>query len=685
MNRSIIIPSIMFAAIPGSAWDVASADPFSPAPAWRESRPDPLSSIRAYTIVVDGQKIVYEVDESRATFSLTAPEKITLMKSGQSAATAVKEEELLYPSYLAAREAPSNQGMILPSVELCGQRGKFFDDGMYGALELRLETNGKFSGSGKRRFCEKLAEMAVAKLAAAPLEQKPAWTAAASYAVAAAILSQPDSNSKGVAKAPPDVRQLAEQRIANFKKDLLFSKPVGFYALNPELGRIFTRDRFLQQKLGSADLQDEADTALALAVLVTDDSALHRADKFLNRFYGRLTNPQACLTVDALAALAIDPAQALTDPAKNIAAKKLLKNSMGLAMIPPSSSAESDLIGQAGGLDVVGGKTMQLVIDAVKAGNLSLAPKPNSGWYAYQQFALESLLRMDGPEAPKLAMNTAYRQRLEEAFRSMLTQARETHVKQLDLSGPASGAARAAPPLRPSIPPLYVKPDWRLEPIPTSYQRVADGYRFLGNSLSSALGKDLSEIGLLDPDMKPAGNLAANLARMEKLYTGFNILASRGIGIPPVGGGSPAKRPAKFDLDALGDAEQWLANWHKSPLMARDIRVIVPMGRDTRGHLSCWAVMGVRPITIEAGYKIHPAVKQVAGPKVEVEVEYEGVSTHTVLVPVFGELVLNSASPLTRDEFRAICDAGKTKAGILQAIAQRNSSSDKEPRHSPPE
>ena len=119
--------------------------------------------------------------------------------------------------------------------------------------------------------------------------------------------------------------------------------------------------------------------------------------------------------------------------------------------------------------------------------------------------------------------------------------------------------------------------------------------------------------------------------------------------------------------------------------MARDIRVIVPMGRDSKGRLSCWAVMGVRPITIEAGYKIHPAVKQVAGPKFGVEVEYAGVSTHTVLVPVFGELVLNSGSPLTRDEFRAICDAGKTKAGILQAIDQRNSSSNKQPRNSPPD
>jgi hypothetical protein len=77
--------------------------------------------------------------------------------------------------------------------------------------------------------------------------------------------------------------------------------------------------------------------------------------------------------------------------------------------------------------------------------------------------------------------------------------------------------------------------------------------------------------------------------------------------------------------------------------------------------------MGIRPITIKAGYKTYPTIKQIAGPQAEVEVEYEGM-TYTVLVPVFSEVVIDSAVPLTREEFRAICDAGKTKAGILAAI-----------------
>jgi len=630
--------------------------------AWEQARPDPLSPIRTYTMDVDGQKVTFQVDDSAATFSLSVPDDVKLEEYGDNAST-VKEEEILFPSYVAASKAPKLQGTILPSIELCGQRGKFFDDGMYGAMELTLEAGGSFMETGKRLFCQRLAEKACAKLASSPPDQKGTWTKVASYAVAAAILSQPNADRTGYGYVPADVMQAADKRIADFQKDPLHSKPLGFYALNPDLSLIFIRDRFLQQKLGGPDLLDEADTGLGLAVLIMENPDLHQADTFFNNFYGRLTNPQSCLTVDSLLAAGIDPAKALSDPAEASRAKTVLAKSNGMAVIPPSSSPEVDLINQAGGLDAVGGDTMQLLIDAVKSGKVSLAPKPNSGWYSYQQFALEILLKMDGAEAPKLDMNAGYRKRLEEAFRSMLTQARETHIKQLDMAT-ATGMAPG-----PRVPKLYVVPDWRLEPIPTYYQRVADGYQFLGNFLSSVLGNELSKITLLDLDTKPDGNLWENLGAMERLYTGFNIVASRGIGIKPVGSYIPSGRPLppNFYTDAATQAEQWLADWQKDPLMARDIRVIVPMGVNSKGQLTCWTVMGIRPITIKAGYKTYPTIKQIAGPQAEVEVQYEGL-TYTVLVPVFSEVVIDSAVPLTREEFRAICDAGKTKAGILAAI-----------------
>jgi hypothetical protein len=630
--------------------------------AWEEARPDPLSPIRTYSMDVGGQKVVFSVDDSAATFSLSVPEDIKFEEYGDNPAT-VQDEEILYPSYVAAARNPKVQGGILPSIELCGQRGKFFDDGMYGAMELTLEAGGSFMQTGKRLFCQRLAEKACAKLASAPADQKALWTKVATYAVAAWILSQPGSVRVATPNVPDDVMQAADKRIAAFQNDLLHSKPLGFYVLNPELSLIFTRDRFLQQKLGSTDFIDEADTGLGLALLITENPELHQADTFFNNFYGRLTNPQSCLTVDSLAALGIDPAKALADTVELGKVKVVLEKNDGIAIIPPSRSAEVDLINQAGGLDEVGGDTMQLLINAVKSGKVSLAPKPNSGWYAYQQYALEILLKMDGAEAPKLDMNAGYRKRLEEAFRSMLTQARETHIKQLDMAK-ATGMAPGPP-----VPKLYITPDWRLEPIPTYYQRVADGYQFLGNFLNSVLGAELSKIALLDPDMKPDGNLWENLGAMERLYTGFNIVASRGIGIKPVSTAMATGRPLppNFYQNSAKEAEQWLAEWRNDPLMARDIRVIVPMGINSKGQLTCWTVMGIRPITIKAGYETRPTVKQIAGPKADVDVEYEGM-TYTVLVPVFSEVVLDSAVPLTREEFRAICDAGKTKAGILAAI-----------------
>jgi hypothetical protein len=647
MKRALTLLFLLALMVPAMTWDV--------------TRPDPLSPIRIFSITDNGRKIVFQVDDSKATFNLWVPDSLEFAEYGDFLST-VKEKEILYPSYVAARYAPTIEGTILPSIELCGQRGKFFDDGMYGAMELTLELGGGLMETGKRLFCERLTEKAITKLALAPPGEKAIWTKAASYAVAAAIFSQPGTTRISSGKVPPDVVKLADKRIADFQNNLLYSKPLGFYTLSPELSLIFTRDRFLQQKLGNADLANEADTGLALAALILEDPALHKTNTFLSNAYSRLTNPQSCLTVDSLAAAGIDPAKALSNPTTNAAAKKILTENDGLAVLPPSRSAEVDLVNQAGGLDAVGGNTMQLLIDAVKSGKLSLAPKPNSGWYSYQQFALEILLKMDGPEAAKLDVNEAYRKRLEEAFRSMLTQARETHIKQLEKALPTS-----APPT--PVVKLHIEPDWRLEPIPTYYQRVADGYKFLGDFLDSVLGSKLAKISLLDPDMKPEGNLRENLGKIEKLFAGFNIVASRGIGIKPVGSHIFSTRPLPPNVyrDAAKDAEAWLNDWEEDPLMARDIRVIVPMGINSKKQLTCWCVLGIRPITIRADYKTYPTVKQIAGPKTEVEVEYEWM-TYTVLLPVFSEVVLDSSTPLTREEFRVICDAGETKEGILKAL-----------------
>ena len=87
-----------------------------------------------------------------------------------------------------------------------------------------------------------------------------------------------------------------------------------------------------------------------------------------------------------------------------------------------------------------------MLIQAVRSGELDLAPGADAGWYDYQLYALETLLLPErGPESQNLLLTAGYKKKLIETFKSILTQTRETHVKQLDFGARgASGEAAAA-------------------------------------------------------------------------------------------------------------------------------------------------------------------------------------------------------------------------------------------------
>jgi hypothetical protein len=101
-----------------------------------EERPDPLSPIRAYMVYdpETGAETEYEltVDDSTATFRITVPEEDEIEEFN------VSEEVKLYSNFVDA--AGGCDYWVLPSLELCGIRGKFFDDG---------NVRGRRAGIGK--------------------------------------------------------------------------------------------------------------------------------------------------------------------------------------------------------------------------------------------------------------------------------------------------------------------------------------------------------------------------------------------------------------------------------------------------------------------------------------------------------------------------------------------------------
>jgi hypothetical protein len=616
-----------------------------------DERPDPLAAVRVYTAYnwETGGEFEYVVDDSTATFKLTVPEKEVFEVYDDAGA----EKPRLYSNFVDAAGACDYS--ILPSLELCGVRGKFFDDGMYAAVELELENGTAKLRGGKEAFLLALAEVLNEKYKASLKPADSPYRSALVYVVTALVLGSRDGTVPDELNLNPIILEEARAGADKFVRgDPLRSKPIGFYTWRPELSRIFTRDRWLQRKFYSED-DGELKTALALADAVTSDAALREQHDYVVETYSRLTNPFAGETVGDYISAVPDPAKALVDPAAFKAAKeKLAGEGRTFALFPASRSREVDLCNKLEGFPLLEGNLMDVLIDEIQAGRLTLEPDRSSGWYEYQQYALEALLTPDKlPEGKKLIMDKRYRERLEEAFRSMLTQARETHVKSLDIA-----EAGAEPEIE-----IDVRPAFSAEPIPTYYVRVARGYGFLRSVLGNAIGERIAETYGLRENGTAADALDAELAAIQELYYGFYLETCANIGLIPDLETGEVENP----VAAVRAAEKWLGGWRDDPLMSQDIRVIVPIGPTGDGRLDCWAVLGVRPMNIVVSYGEEPSVLTEA--PVELIVNYAPKS-YSILVPVFAEVILPAEEPLTRDEFRNVCDRYDNKKDIIEALEE---------------
>jgi hypothetical protein len=614
-----------------------------------EERPDPLAPVRVYTVHDWETDAEYEltVDDSTATFKITVPEKEVEEVYDKKDVKGPK----LYSNFVDA--AGGCDYTVLPSLELCGIRGKFFDDGMYAAVEMELEKGTANLEGGKDAFLLRLAEVLNEKYKASLKPADSPYREALVFVVAGLVLGSADGSVPDGLYVEPFVLEEARAEAVGFvEEDPLGSKPIGFYTWRPELKRIFTRDRWLQREFDSEE-DNEFRVALALADAVASDGALRAQHEYVVNTYARLTNPLAGETVGDYVSAVPDPAKALVDSAAFDAARvKLAGEGRTFALFPASRSKEVDLCNKLQGFPLLEGNLMDVLIEEIQAGRMTLKPDRSSGWYEYQQYALEALLTPDKlPEGKKLVMDERYRERLEEAFRSMLTQARETHVKDLYLTREIVSLELE----------VYIRPQFNAEPIPTYYLRVARGYGFLRSVLENALGERLAEIHGLREGGAAADVLDKELAAIQELYYGLYLETCANIGLIPDLGTGEVEDPA----GAARAAERWLGDWKDDPLMSQDIRVIVPIGPTGDGGLVCWAVLGVRPINIVVSYEENPVVSTDA--PVELIVNYEP-RDYSVLVPVFAEVILPTEEPLTRDEFRAVCDAYDNKDDIVEAL-----------------
>jgi hypothetical protein len=536
----------------------------------------------------------------------------------------------LHPSYAAAASArtPPDRA-VLPSVNMLDGKAKQFDDGLYAALDQAHYQGVRDKLTSHVQLVRRIYDKA------GPADPAAAYLAAG-LELAGVQVAVDDAGAK-------------DRLLQAFRENEVASKPIGFYTWNKTLADCFRFVRFFQKEFGPGELTVPA----ALAQVLGKDPGLRSDYGKAVRFYARLTNPLACLAVTDLPADHPPDADAFTQLCRD---RHVMHTAV--ALFPPSSSRETVLFEKLFPLGIPENvNLMHELVRRIRSGEVNLKPGPDSGWYDYQVYALETLLLPEkGEEHNKLLLTKAYKKRMLEAFQALVTKRRETHVRQLAMAK----AAAAGPP------PSKVEPRLRVEPCPSYYLRTARAYAFLANFLDAALGKSALE-GLHGLTEKgPRGpNLRAELLGMRDLFYGLYLVSCEDIGL------KPAFAPGEVaDAEACyRQAAGWLPKAFADPDLAADTRVAVPVAVDPHGT-RLWVTLGVRLSKLDAAYARAPSMKPARGKGEWQPVDFDRLAASRYLIPVdeFAEVSLPGPRVLTREELRAVCDRERTKEAIMEAL-----------------
>jgi hypothetical protein len=164
--------------------------------------------------------------------------------------------------------------------------------------------------------------------------------------------------------------------------------------------------------------------------------------------------------------------------------------------------------------------------------------------------------------------------------------------------------------------------------------------------------------------------LLDELRWMRELFYGIHLLSAEDIGM------APALRPDEpVDRAACeATATKWLASYGQDADLRVDTRVSVPIHFDVpHQRTRLWSTIGVRLAKLDVSYARPPKIKPAEGSGEWQEVEPDQLESALYLIAVdeFAEVEVPGLQPLTRLEFRDICNAYRTKPEILQALSRR--------------
>ena len=520
---------------------------------------------------------------------------------------------VLHPSYASAvKEA---RGEVLPSVNMIDGKAKQFDDGLYAAIDQAYYLG---HGEAMKSHLETLRRI---------FEKVGKGTPAADYLAAGLSLGT----------APVEASPRAKSLANSFLSREILSKPIGFYTWTKTLSDCFRVLRFF-----STPIRDEA-ISMEIAQVLRENPGLKDDYVKAYSFYARLTNPLVGRT----------PADLVDGPP--------LGPHDEVSLFPPSTSRETELFEKLfpRGLPT-GANLIRELVTAIRSGRVDLNPKANGGWYDHQVFALETLLLPEkGAEANKLLLTKAYKKRMLEAFKALITKRRETHARGLKTAAAKEESPGGL---------ASVSPRLRVEPNPTYYLRTARSYAFLANFLESTPGEStLKSLRGLRAGGERELDLHDELRWMRDLFYGLALLSAEDIGLK-----APLLDGEVVDLEGSEKvAADWLAGIKSDPDLSADTRVSTPVYSDPRaGIVRLWATIGVRLAPLDVRYARGPRVGPLDSLGDWKAVEPHQLSSIRYLIPVdeFAEVEVKGGRVYNRAELRAICDRMKTKEKIVEAL-----------------
>jgi len=566
---------------------------------------------------------IVKLDLSTQVLSLNVPDD---KFSGETKGKIKSVEAEIYPTLKNIPEYDLN----FISAAMVAHKVKNFDDGLVAAVEYLCRK-----GSDKITAKEKLLKNLLNTLQKTRVNKEDVVANLKCQSLLYNALSLGGYDAKVSGK----VKNIAKDSLKVFLSNELYSKPIGIYTWNDELKKIFQQDRYLQKPILA-----EKEIALMSRVVSKNEktsagygSVLTLAERMNNPF-----PPEYC---------------DFRSPAEKESGK------CTYCFIPPSMAHESELIKRLYGNRPIPDKfsLIDALIKEIQAGNISLQPKENSGWYDYKTYALEPFVLPEKTvEAAKLAFGENYKKELIKLFKAVLALTRETHIKNLEI--PLAGAAMPEPAIK-------IYPELTVEPIATYYLRLGNSYSFIRNVLQqyfsdTALAQSYRPMP--DGESESQQNLLDELKAVESLMYGLFLLTAEEIGLIAEEG-LVSRKPEQM-IEDKEKAAAWIKAFKEDSDLFVDNRMMVPVFYDIqRKKTKVWVVLGysVKPLVIR--YEKQPAFTVVdsKGKESKKKVEFHK-ENKKIAYPVSAEVYTDKI--LNREEFRSLCDSLKTQDAILKAI-----------------